>query len=187
MTLGGIKNLMRQTNRGAFGIALLLGLTLAASGAERPSFSGTWRPDRSMSTQSKELKTTVNPNAPAAPPAASAAALEELPTLRITHAEPKLTLEFLETDGSVISTTAVTTDGKEALNARAGGALTHRSTSTWDGNVLVTTWSLERAAAVVISGVDRRELTSPTTLVVTTTTEDSKSRSKSVIVYHRAG
>lgn len=106
--------------------------------------------------------------------------------MRITHASPKLTIEFLEPDGAVISTTAVTTDGKEALNARAGGALTHRSTSAWDGDVLVTTWSLERAGAVVISGVDRLELTSSTTLVVTTTTEDSKSRSKSAIVYRRA-
>ena len=177
---------MRQANTRYLALALLLGFALSALAADLPSFSGTWQPDRAASTQSKELKKTVDPNAPPAPPAPSAAIQEKLPALRITHAEPKLTIEFLETDGAVISTTAVTTDGKKALNARAGGALTHRSTSAWDGDILVTTWSLERAGAVVISGVDRLELTSPTTLVVTTTTEDSKSRSKSAIVYRRA-
>ncbi|HEY9421268.1 MAG TPA: hypothetical protein VIW92_07640 [Thermoanaerobaculia bacterium] len=176
---------MRLTNRVFFGLALLLGLTMTALAADRPSLSGTWHPDRAASAQSKELKTKVDPKAPPAPPAPSAGIQEDLPVMRVTHAEPKVTIEFLEDNGSVISTTAITTDGKDALNSRAGGALSHRSTSVWDGSVLVTTWSLEREGAAVISGVDRWELTSPTTLVVTTTTEDSKSRSKSAILYRR--
>lgn len=164
----------------------LLGLAIAqASAAEVPSLAGTWVPDAAASSRTKELKKAPAPDAPPAPPAPSAAILEKLPGLRIVHAEPRLKIDFLETDGSVISTTEITTDGKENVNSRVGGALTHRSTSTWDGQVLKTSWSLVRGSAVVISGVDLQELTSPDTLVVTTTTEDSKSRSKSRIVYQR--
>jgi hypothetical protein len=105
--------------------------------------------------------------------------------MRIQHVEPRLTIEFLEAQGGVISATAITTDGKENVNPRAGGALTHKSTSQWDGKVLRTTWKIEQDGRVVISGVDERTLTSPDTLVVKTTTEDSKSRSRSAITYHR--
>lgn len=75
--------------------------------------------------------------------------------------------------------------GLENVNSRAGGAMVHKSVSTWVGNTLRTTWKIERDGRVGISGVDERELRAPDTLVVTTTTEDSKSRSRSVIVYHR--
>lgn len=168
-----------------FTLALIA--TLASASAQPPSLTGTWIPDPAASTQSKELKRTVQPDAAPAPPAPSAAIQQQLPAMRIQHHEPRLTIDFLDSDGSVISTTGITTDGKENLSPRAGGALTHRSTSRWDGKVLKTDWRLEQQKAVmVISGVDQRELTSPDTLVVTTTTEDSKSRSRSVIVYYRS-
>ncbi len=166
-----------------FTFALIV--TQASASAQPPSLTGTWIPDPAASTQSKELKQTAEPGAAPAPPAPSGAIQEQLPTMRIQHSEPRLTIEFLDTDGSVISTTNITTDGKENLSTRAGGTLTHRSNSRWDGKVLKTDWKLERQKAVAISGVDQRELTSPDTLVTTTTTEDSKSRSRSVIVYHR--
>ena len=167
-------------------LVLIGGLAQAIVAVQPPTLTGTWIPDSAASTQSKELKQAVQPGAPPAPPAPPATIRDHLPTLRIHHGEPRLTLQFLDADGSVISTTEVTTDGKENMNSRAGGALVHRSTSRWDGNTLRTDWKIERDAAVVISGVDRTELTSADTLVVTTTTEDSKSRSRSTIVYHRA-
>ncbi len=165
-------------------LVVLLGLAGAAA-AQPPSLAGTWIPDPAASTHSKELKQAVQPGAPPAPPAPPAAIRDQLPTLRITHSEPRLTVEYLNPDGSVISTTEMTTDGKLSASTRPGETLLRKSVSTWDGNVLRTMWTLEQNGAVVISGVDRRELTAADTLVVTTTTEDSKSRSKSVIVYHR--
>jgi hypothetical protein len=166
-----------------FGLCILA--TAVAATAQAPTLTGTWIPDPAASTQSKELKASPQPGAPPAPPAPSQGIQDRLPAMRIQHAEPRLTIEFFEVQGSVISATAITTDGKENVNARAGGALTHKSTSKWDGQILRTAWKLEQGGRVVISGVDERTLASPDILVVTTTTEDSKSRSRSAITYHR--
>ncbi|HXU32093.1 MAG TPA: hypothetical protein VN851_16105 [Thermoanaerobaculia bacterium] len=166
--------------------AIFAVLALSAYAAEpHPRLAGTWNPDPAASTHSKTLKATVEPGAPPAPPAASAAIAEHLPPLRIAESDSSITLEFLEDDGSVISTTRLATDGTENRNPRAGGALTHRSTAAWDGAVLRIRWSLERGESVMISGTDAYELTDPGSLRVTTTTEDSKSKSESVIVYRR--
>jgi hypothetical protein len=164
-------------------IAAVLAATAAAG--PHPNLSGTWDPDPGASTQTKALKTVVDRNAPPAPPAAASTIVAPLPPVRITLTGDTVTLEFLAGDGSVISTTKMTTDGSESLNSRAGGALVHRSTSVWDGQALRTSWALKQGDTVVISGTDKRELIDPATLQVTTTTEDSKSTSKSVLVYHR--
>jgi len=166
-------------------LVLFLGAGSAVAAAEPPSLAGTWIPDPAASTHSKELKQTVQPGAPPAPPAPPTAIKDQLPTLRITQSDPRLTIEYLNPDGSVISTTEMTTDGKLNATTRPGETLLRKSVSKWGGNVLRTMWTLEQNGAVVISGGDRRELTTPDTLVVMTSTEDSKSRSKSVIVYHR--
>lgn len=165
--------------------ALLPALLLAATAAPppHPDFSGTWVPDQAASTETKTLKTS-DPKLSALPPAPPQAISNELPTLRITHAEPSVVIEFLESNGNVISVSKLTTDGAENLNDRAGGGLQHRSTSRWDGNVLRTTWTIARGTQVVISGTDARERTSPTTMKVTTRTDDAKSTSESVLVYH---
>jgi len=160
-------------------------LATAALAAAAPNLTGTWVPDPAASTQSKELKQAAQPGAPPAPPAPAQGIQDHLPAVRIRHDEPRVKIEFLEDDGSVISTTDLTTDGAENVNTRAGGALIHRSSTTWDGALLRTAWKIEQNAQVVIAGTETRELTSPDTLVVTTTTEDSKSRSRSVIVYRR--
>jgi hypothetical protein len=162
-----------------------LALASASLAAAAPSLTGTWVPDPAASTHGKELKQAAEPGSPPAPPAPVQGIQGHLPVLRISHAEPRVKIEFLEDDGSVISTTELTTNGAENVNARAGGALTHRSSTAWDGTVLRTTWKIEQGARTVIAGTDAHELTSPDTLVVTTTTEDSKSRSRSVLVYRR--
>jgi hypothetical protein len=161
-------------------------LAVSALAAENhPRLAGTWDSDPAASTHSKTLKAVVDPNAPPAPPAPSSAITEHLPPLRIVESDSAITLEFLEDDGSVISTTRLATEGGENRNPRAGGALTHVSTAAWDGAVLRIRWSLERGESVMISGTDAYELTDPKMLRVTTTTEDSKSKSESVIVYRR--
>lgn len=171
-----------------FGMSLALTSVLAgaAIASQLPSLAGTWVPDPAASTQSKELKAAAQSGAPEAPPAPSVGIQDYLPTTRITHVEPRLAVEFLGEDGNIISKLELTTDGRENVNPRAGGELVHKSVSTWVGDTLRTTWKIERDGKIGISGVDERELTAPDTLVVTTTTEDSKSRSRSVIVYHRS-
>ncbi len=157
---------------------LVLALPAAAAG---PNLTGTWVSDPAASSETKELKAPVEGAAPAPPAPPSS----EVPVMRVGHKEPRLTIELLAGDGAVISTTEMTTDGAENLNQRAGGTWLHRSASTWDGAVLRTTWKLERGGQVMISGSDERQLRDPETLVVTTTTEDSRSRSKSVVVYRK--
>jgi hypothetical protein len=167
-------------------LVLISALTGEAIASQLPSLAGIWIPDPAASTHSKELKGAAQPGAPVAPPAPSVGIRDHLPTTLITHVEPRLTVEFLGEDGNVISKTELTTDGKENVNSRAGGAMVHKSVSTWVGDILRTTWKIERDGRVGISGVDERAFKAPDTLVVTTTTEDSKSRSRSVIVYHRS-
>jgi hypothetical protein len=162
---------------------LLIALLSGEPTSTPPNFTGTWIPNPANSTQSKTLKETADRGAAAAPPAAPQAIQDKIPAMRMTHSEGRLVIEFLEEDGSVISTTTMTTDGAENLNSRAGGTLTHRSTSTWNGTVLRTAWAIEREGRVVISGTEERERLSPSELKVTTRTEDSKSRSESVILY----
>lgn len=170
-----------------FNVALQSTLLIALLSGEPtgtpPNFTGTWLPDKANSTQSKTLKETAGPGTAPAPPAAPQAIQDHLPAMRMTHSDGRLVIEFFVEDGSVISTTAMTTDGAENVNSRAGGALTHRSTSTWNGAVLRTAWAIEREGRVAISGTEERERLSPSELKVTTRTEDSKSRSESVILY----
>jgi hypothetical protein len=166
----------------AIGALLLLA---GPASTPAPNLKGTWVPDLAHSTQSKTLTETAGSGAAPAPPAAPQATQDQLPAMRLTHGEGRLVIELLEADGSVISTTTLTTDGSENVNRRAGGALIHRSTSEWNGAVLRTRWAIEREGQVVISGTEERELLSPTTLRMVTKTQDSKSRSESVVLYRR--
>lgn len=171
---------------------LVLALTALASAAtvlsaatvKAPSFTGTWVPDAKASTHVRQKKELKNPGGKVVPPAPPENVVEDLPTLRIDQTPADLTIEMLQSDGASLATTRLTTDGKENLNPRGGGHYTHRSTSKWEGSVLVTTWALARGETVLVSGVDRMERTDRKTLVVTTTTEDERSTSKSVTVYH---
>src|SRR4026209_1884882 len=89
--------------------------------AERAGFAGLWVPDAARSSTQKELKGQTDAPAPPAPPSA-----HELPQLRIEHKEPRLTVSFLDPQGELLSSLAMTTDGVEAINER-GEALVHRS------------------------------------------------------------
>ena len=167
--------------------AIACALVATASWADlHGPYWGTWEPDPAASTHAKTLKAAVDPNSPPAPPPVPAAIAEELPLLRINDEGHDFIFEYLEDDGSVISSTKITVDGKENVNSRAGGALVHRSTSGWDGSTLRTSWRLEQSGgAVVISGTDRWDFVHPDTLRLTAETEDARSTSRSVIVYQR--
>lgn len=157
---------------------------LSAAAVKAPSFAGTWIPDAKASTHVKQKKQLKNPGGKVMPPGPPESVVEDLPSLRIEQTPEDLTIEMLQSDGASLATTRLMTDGKESLNPRGGGHYTHRSTSKWEGSVLVTTWALARGETVLVTGVDRMERTGPKTLVVTTTTDDERSTSKSVTVYH---
>ncbi|MFL6201847.1 MAG: hypothetical protein ACJ76J_21955 [Thermoanaerobaculia bacterium] len=157
---------------------LIAAVALQAEAAERPDFSGLWVPDAGRSSAQKELKGQTDAPAPPAPPSA-----HELPRLRIEHNEPKLTVSFLDSQGELLSSLAMTTDGAEALNER-GEALVHRSTTVWRGSALVTTWSLESGGTRLIGGTDTRELgEGGRLLTITGDVEDAKSKTHTVTVY----
>ena len=164
-------------------LAISLSFLGAASASQHPDLSGLWIPDFSRSTHQKILKSTADPQSSPAPP--PSAIRDRVPPVRITSTTHGIVAESLAEDGSVISSTTMTFDSAENVNPRSGGALAHRSHSTWNGPILKTTWSIERERAVVIFGTETRELLDPSTLRVTTTTEDAKSTSLSVVVYHR--
>jgi|SRR5215212_2998071 len=155
---------------------LVAAMALQVEAAERPDFSGLWVPDAARSSTQKELKEKTDAPAPPPPPSAG-----ELPQLRIEHREPKLTVSFLDSQGELLSSLAMTTDGAEALNKR-GEAMVHRSTTAWRGSALVTTWSLESNGTRLIGGTDTREL-GEGLLTITGEVEDAKSRTRTVTVY----
>ncbi|MEA2561108.1 MAG: hypothetical protein QOH06_2612 [Acidobacteriota bacterium] len=164
--------------------ALLLSLLLAAvalqaTAAERPDFSGLWVPDPARSSTQKELKGQTDSPAPPPPPSAG-----ELPQLRIEHREPKLAVSFLDSQGELLSSLAMTTDGVEAINERGGG-MVHRSTTVWQGSALVTAWRLESSGTRLIGGTDTREL-GDGLLTITGEVEDARSKSRTVTVYRLA-
>jgi hypothetical protein len=157
-------------------VLLVVAVALQVEAAERPDFSGLWLPDAGRSSTQKELKGQTDAPAPPAPPSAG-----ELPQLRIEHREPKLTVSFLDSQGELLSSLVMTTDGAEALNKR-GEAMVHRSKTVWRGSALVTTWSLESGGTRLIGGTDTREL-GKGLLTITGDVEDAKSKTRTVTVY----
>jgi|SRR5215213_9497389 len=160
---------------------LVAAVALQMEAVERPDFSGLWVPDAARSSTQKELKGQTEAPAPPPPPSAG-----ELPQLRIEHREPKLAVSFLDSQGELLSSLAMTTDGVEALNKR-GEAMVHRSTTAWRGSALVTTWSLESNGTRLIGGTDTRELgDGGRLLTITGEVEDARSKSRTVTVYRLA-
>jgi len=105
----------------ACGAALLLALPIAAQGL--PNFSGTWTLDAAKSDFGK------------LPPPESI-------VLVIDHQDPRLTVSTTQKgpNGEASNTDAYTTDGKPNVNKARGpaGEPDITSTTTWNGNVLVT-------------------------------------------------
>jgi len=162
---------------------LMLALVVAAialqvQAVERPDFSGLWVPRCRKILDAERAQGQTDAPAPPPPPAAG-----ELPQLLIEHREPKLTVSFLDPQGELISSLAMTTDGAEVLNERGGG-MAHRSATVWKGPALVTTWRLESGGTRLIGGTDTRELgDGGRLLTITGEVEDARSKSRTVTVY----
>jgi hypothetical protein len=92
--------------------SLLFAGVAAWAQADKPNFSGRWEPDKERST---------GPGNPAA----------EV----IDHKDPQVVITSTLADGSSFAI-RLSTDGKERLNIIGGREM--RSTTTWDGNSLVT-------------------------------------------------
>jgi protein-S-isoprenylcysteine O-methyltransferase Ste14 len=175
----------RRVGRWIPKLIALVAVAMCQVGAQSQSdLSGSWTPVPSEYRSTKEL-TIPDSNAPPAPPALSGA--PQLPAIRIVHAEPSFTLEYVAADGTTISTQRLTTDNRENVNMRGGGALTQRSSSRWESGALRTEWRLLRGDQPIMSGVDRWQLSADgATLIHTSTMEDSKSRSQTATVYRRS-
>lgn len=133
-------------------LLILTSLCLAAQ-VRKPNFSGNWEVDKTHSTIKTTPVKNPDPEAPPAPPPPPADRVWDMtPPEAIAHDEPQLTI----TDGNTPSL-KLTTDGKENVNPLPNGAV-NRSKTRWDGNQLVTEWSLERNGTAVLRGTDRRSL-----------------------------
>ena len=133
-------------------LQILAGVCLAAR-VRKPNLSGNWEVDKTRSTMKTTPVKNPDPDAPPAPPPPPAdSVFDRMPPQTITHNEPNLTIK----DGNAPPLN-LTTDGKENVTQLSNGAV-NRSKSQWDGNQLVTQWSLERNGAPMLHGVDRRSL-----------------------------
>ena len=99
---------------------LLLFAASAVAFAATPDLTGTWK----LNTSKSEFGQFPAPNSM---------------TQKITHAEPKLTVEnnMSGPQGDIAFTANYSTDGKETTNSMMGNDM--KSKAVWDGKVLVIT------------------------------------------------
>jgi hypothetical protein len=157
-------------------VAALLARPLAAA---EPDLRGTWAVTNFQ--YSREVK-KADPNAPAAALAETKAAS---PTLRIGHDGASVVMDFLASNGQVMSSQRLTTDGAENVN-KAEGTLVRRSRSRWNETGLTTKWRLLNKGRLVMSGVDVWTISDDrATLTQTSAGEDTKTRMTTKTVYSR--
>jgi hypothetical protein len=145
------------------GCVIVWSLWFAASAfiaaAGKPDFSGRWRIDGVKSTHSSTPLENPEPHAPPPPPPPPPPD-PNAPPIVITHNDPMLTIQ--ESASSVLQ---LTTDGRESVNRQRSGRLT-RSTSRWDGDALVTKWTLEADGEKLAEGTDTRSLAENGTVMI---------------------
>ena len=127
--------------------------------AEKPDFTGRWRIDSAKSTHTNTPLKNPEPNAPPPPPPPPPPD-PNAPPIVITHNDPMLTIQ--ESASHVVQ---LTTDGQENVNRLSGSRL-NRSTSRWDGDKLVTTWTLEADGTKLAEGTDVRSLAENGTVLI---------------------
>lgn len=155
--------------------ALALCVSPVSAQFDKPNFSGSWKPVPEKSTTRKTLKEKPGPDAPPAPPPAPPGA--QVPPEFIQHRGPNLRITRVLPEGR-ISMMNFTTDGKENLNVAPGAAISHRSRSHWDGEILVTEWELLRDGKAFMHGKDTRWMSRDgRKMIVHSTMEDSLSKS----------
>ena len=165
-------------------IAMLLLWVSNPALQSRPDLSGSWVAIPSQFNLTKAFK-APDPHARPAPPPPPAGSPLWL-SIRLTHDEPVIELEYLRSDGTTISRERRTTDNTENLNQRDRGALIQHSKTHWADGALVTESRLMREDATILSAVESWQLSPDgTTLTITSSFEDSKSLSHVVAVYRR--
>jgi len=167
-------------NRASAVLVAMLVAPLAQSGSR--NFIGTWVPIPAEYKSTKELK-TLDLGAPPAAPAPVGP--PQLPSIRISETDPAVVVEYIAADGAIISSFRLPTDGSESVDRRGAG-LTQHSRTRWDNGVLQTDLRLLQGDTVVMTGVDRWQLSADgTRLTISGTMEDAKSRSRTTTVYRR--
>ncbi len=130
-------------------------VSAAPAAADKPNFSGTWLVDQARSTSQTTPRPNADPKAPLPPPPPPPPPPGKTsPPHIVTHNDPVLTIQ----EGPGSYTLRLTTDGKENVN-RQSNDRTHRSTSRWEGDKLVTQWTLEDNGERLAQGTDTRSLT----------------------------
>src|SRR5204863_3422785 len=107
--------------------------------------------DTAKTTHSSTPLKNPEPNAPPPPPPPPPPD-PNAPPIVITHKDPMLTIQ--ESRSLVMQ---LTTDGRENVNRLSSSRL-NRSMSRWDGDKLVTTWTLEADGVKLAEGTDVRSL-----------------------------
>jgi len=123
---------------------VLLGATPPAA-----DLSGTWRVDVARSS---ETAASLDPAGPPPPPPPPGGVWQTLSPETIAQSGAALTIQV--GTGPVLK---LALDGRQSLNTAADGTV-HRSTSRWEGNKLVTKWTLETGTDVRAQGTDVRWL-----------------------------
>ena len=125
-----------------------------ATQPHKPDLSGSWYVDKAHSTIKTTQVKNPDPDAPPAPPPPPAdRVFDMMPPETISHADSEMTIS----DGNAPHL-KVSTDYKENVNQLPNGAI-NRSKTRWEGNQLVTEWSMERNGMPLLHGSDRRSLT----------------------------
>jgi hypothetical protein len=131
------------------------GLLLAQ--ATKPDFTGRWEVDKSLSTAKTTFIKHPELNGPPAPLAPAGHEFDTMRPQTITHRDPSLTIVDEPAGSQPARTLQLTTDNKPNTTELPGGGV-NRSTTRWDGNELVTEWTLEQSGTAIMRGKDRRTL-----------------------------
>lgn len=155
---------------------LVAGVVLAsvsaarAVAADRPNFSGTWQVDKARSTMQISPAKNIAPDAPTPP---SPPPIDRIPPDTITHNDPLVSIQ----SGSPNNVLELSSDGIEKTREFPNNNnMLQKSKTHWDGNKLVTTWTVEVEGRRLLEGTDVRWLDGPNTLmqdrkIVSPTTE----------------
>lgn len=154
------------------------------SGA-KPNFSGAWRPDPAQATHKTTPKDSTQKNL-SPPPAPDDDDDDSGPvSITVFHKEPSLSIMTTSGGAEDVSVMNLTTDGRENTNPLDEG-ITHKSKSHWDGEKLVTEWTIEQYGATVAKGTETRYLAADgKTMILDTRLETDRDITESHQVFVR--
>lgn len=165
-------------------VGLIATIAVAPSSSTRADLSGRWIPDLNAHQRTREAKT---PEAAKLPVPASLGGILFLPPLRIVDTGSMLTFDSLGDDSKVLSTSRITTDGKDETAPVGSSTLTRTSRTTREGRSVKTEYRQTNADSTASStGTETWTLSNDgNTLTHTTISEDANWRNRAQTIYRR--